>query len=185
MLFRSDQIGPGATYGTIGGSPGVIVPPVVVAGGGNDEGTSALTGALVGGIQSVLDAGGNLITGLFGQNQQLIDVQANTTGSLLESLDHSYDRVSQMAQAGSAPQPAMQNPTPVVADAPAPAPAPIAYPTPAPAPRRCTTAPYTNLNEATGKCYAVVCASGKGAKSAGRWHVYQDGSPDVKVSSTC
>lgn len=83
---------------------------------------------------------------------------------------------------GSAPIPVdiVSFPAPPPA-APSPVPAP---PPPPPPPKKCGTAPYLNLNEATGKCYAVVCASGNGAKRKGRWHVYQDGH-DVFIRPTC
>lgn len=156
-----------------------IVPPVIIGSEGGDPnaGVSELQNLYVGALSGVLQAYENV----WGPVQT---AQLGLLGGFAET-------IQDLAMAGSAPNAgnpfAGSNPLPVeIVSMPAPQPvAPTAIPqTPKPPAKRCGTAPYLNLNEATGKCYAVVCASGNGTKRKGRWHVYQDGH-DVFMRPTC
>lgn len=155
-----------------------IVPPVIIGqdNGDPNAGVGALQDLYIGAMGSVLEA----YESVWGPVQT----------AQLGLLSGFASTIQDLAIAGSAPNSGGQAPgtsvLPVaIVPFPAPAqPAPTPVPAPTPAPKRCTTAPYLNLNEATGKCYAVVCASGNGEKRKGRWHVYQDGH-DVFMQPTC
>lgn len=155
-----------------------IVPPVIIGqdSGDPNAGVSELQNLYVGALDGVLQAYENVWGPVQTAQLGLLSGFAST--------------IQDLAIAGSAPNSGNNitgsNPLPVdIVSFPAPAqPAPSPVPAPVPAPKRCTTKPYLLLNEATGKCYAVVCASGKGDKRKGRWHAYQDGH-DVFVGPTC
>lgn len=67
--------------------------------------------------------------------------------------------------------------------APAPAAAAPRAPNPTPAAKPCPTQ-YPFRDGPTGDCYQVTCATGKGDKKKGRWHIHQNGH-DQYVSPTC
>lgn len=159
---------------TYGGSVSPLISPVIQSSGGGDN----LTG--VPGLQDLYT---NAVSGLIGNYENLFGPLYSTQQALL--LNQS-DALANIAQAGSSPA---QAPQIIVTTAPPvqqPAPQAVAAPSysaPAPAAKQCSGA-YSNLNETNGKCYKVVCATGGGDHSKGRWHFYSDGS-EVKVASTC
>jgi hypothetical protein len=187
-------------YGTQAISPsptGVIVPPVIVSGGDSDDSGMGLAREMLGAVGDIYgDAYGNL-SGLFGgvyapllaQNETMFASQGAIMDQLLAQQGGFFTTL--LAGAGSAPQPMDSNPTPVITVIAQPAPAAVAAPPSLPA----TTAPVSVSSgpqcfgefpfpDGKGDCYKVVCASGKGELSAGRWHFKRSGAK-VKVASTC
>lgn len=100
--------------------------------------------------------------------QEILDFVASERASYTDAL-------SQLALGGGAPQSAGTAETPAP-QAPAPTSPPVVTPTPTPV-RTVKVAPcaqpypFANGND----CYTVVCASGKGDKKKGKWHVYKSG----------
>jgi hypothetical protein len=189
----ADQISNGnLAYGAAGASPGVIVPPVIVSGGNADAANAGLGIAQSafdfssGVLGDAVDSFQFITAGLFGQNSQLIDSQTGITNNLLDQVGAQPGNIlAALAAAGSPPQPASQNPTPIAADVPVPTPAPAPAPAPAsPAADPCTGT-YPFLNEATGECYTVACASGTGTRRKGRWHLYKNAAHDQWMGPTC
>jgi hypothetical protein len=171
------------------GSPGPIISPVILpsAGGVDQSGTGLgdLQALYLSGTTGLYDAYSLLLSQLLGQNadlsQGLSDAGLGAIGTV--------SQIALTAGAGSAPQPLLSNPTPVVAAIVPPAPpaaaaTPPAPPVAAPPVDRCV-GEYPNLNNATNECYKVGCASGNGARRRGRWHLYRNSAHDTWVGPTC
>lgn len=138
-------------------------------------------------VQGILDSGQASQHESNDLLENLVTHQSDWFQTILGSLNNTIER----ANAGSAPQPTLQNPTPVVTDVPAPAPA-VAVQPPAPTPAPVIAQPAHTADPCTGEfpnqsargCYKVVCASGKGDHAKGRWHFYKNG-PEEHVRNTC
>lgn len=105
----------GTAAGSSAGYPGVVVPPVIIGGNGDDPGAAS-----VGVLGDIFGGFAALVAQLSGGDQGIIQTQTETIGDALTGL---------IANAGGPPGQTVQNPTPVVINLPAPQPAPVALPT--------------------------------------------------------
>ena len=154
-------------YGTAGASPsGVIVPPVIVSGGGSSDqggtGLADLQGTYLGGVDALLAS----FQGLFDSVGGLV---VDQNGSIID-----------LATAGSAPLPASSQPvvvaTPTPVPAPSPAPSPVATGSSSQPTTTSAACPgsYPHHNPKNGSpskksCFKIDC------RKKSEWHVYQDG----------
>lgn len=115
----------GTAPSPIAGAPGIVVPPVIMGGGGSETPS---------GFPDFLGAIGDVFAGYTGLLQLVV-------GGNQALLGGAIDNLGSIAQAGGPPGQAVQNPTPVVVTVPvpqaAPAPLPAPAPAPAPAPKPC------------------------------------------------
>lgn len=154
-----DEMGNPLPGGT--GYTGVVVPPTIISPPASDS--TGLTD-LVAGFDTLFN---NLNLGygqLYGDPNSPYNQWALSNAGTVQNLANQWAGV---ALAGSAPQPAAVNPTPIAA---APAPAPAAAPAACPA--------QYPFRSARG-CYAVACKGGK------RVHAYPGNIPDQYTGEKC
>lgn len=170
---------PGTDDGTgqgIGSAPGsgVIVPPVIISPPSSDPnaGVSGLADLFMSGVLDVTH-----------QYQELY----GPIMDLIPGLVMTPEDWERLMRGGDSPGPAQPGPVVIVNPPAAPAPAapPVVTPPSAPAPshRPCPSS-FPFWSDQNNDCYKVVCASGNGDHSKGRWH-YLQGGRELKVASTC
>lgn len=153
------------TTGTPGASPGVIVPPVIIAPPGDNQ---------FGGMAEVL--------GLIGDLGSTWGEIYGPIANLIPGLIPTPDDYINMINGGGNPT----SGSPIVVTTPAPpqaAPSPIA-PAPAPVAPQVPACPAGYPYRSDRGCYKVVCASGSGSHSKGHWHYYSTGA-EIHVDNTC
>jgi hypothetical protein len=173
---------PGSVYPG-GNSPGVIVPPIIVPASGSEAGAGEGVTAGVGAVATLVDSIGSVVT-------PVVSGQADTIFSLITQQGQTINDTitGLLANAGSAPAPVLQNPTPVItptAVAPAPAPKP-----PVTNPCAGTPYPYNSGTASRPDCFKKVCSDGSHTKDGtrtslapGLWHIHKDGRK-VRMTTT-
>lgn len=165
------EIGQQPQYGVApGGAGSVIVPPIITNVPSTEAGVGEGVTAGVGAVATIVDSFGAIVGGA-------LATQSDTIQSLIGSGNQYGESIMGfLANAGSAPAPAAQQPTPVITPTPTAKP-PAAKP---PKPEKECPADFPLKNQ-QGNCYRKECSDGKKkmkdgkVRGKGRWHIHQNG----------
>lgn len=172
---RATDAEAGMEVGTVEGQPttpgtgsgGLIVPPVIISPPASDPNL---------GVPQLMDVFLGAITTIGDQYRAIYGPIADMLPGLIPTPD---DYIALMGGGGT---PTAQ--PPIVVTVPVPTPQPAPAPAPAPGPAAPPACPSGYPYRSDRGCYKVVCASGSGSVSKGRWHYYSDGDK-LKVAATC